>query len=483
MSAIPLEAAGGGKFDPITQLEAILKNWKPKQRIDLHGVVVDYMFRSGMSLYDVLKLNHGIYEEIFIRGSKEDQLNLLRSVLHSEDEFARLSGLCAASYPIVADRTQEVYPSRPGAGAGGVLEVLGALELLKRSDGRTVIWQLSDIHFGRFNVWLNDPKELGAAFGHALGLQPELKPDFVVVSGDVASKASDEEFRAFIQFCGYLGENLWGGACPQRILVVPGNHDTKWLEGGVSDRLARFAELVTAANCCITPFGDSLSSFSDPVVEVRRYGTGSDTTAPFAVVKIQDAALEIVLLVSAYYSGVVPAELRELVVGEITDASLRDKIIEHVRRDSGAISMEYLALLSKSLSATNLARIAVTHHHLVQYGAECCQNRLGFALLRTLFTKGIRVVLHGHVHMFEGRETLRTEIPELAYCIPCSTLSSQTWRGNPGFMVHVISNGGDRELRSFTWERSAGEFFGGDMLRPAYLAKLTGDRVAVLRPV
>jgi hypothetical protein len=95
---------------------------------------------------------------------------------------------------------------------------------------------------------------------------------------------------------------------------------------------------------------------------------------------------------------------------------------------------------------------------------------------------GLTYIKRDTVDKFGGKlRILRTEIPELAYCIPCSTLSSQTWRGNPGFMVHVISNGGDRELFSFTWERSAGEFFGADMLRPAYRAKLTGDRVAVGR--
>jgi predicted phosphodiesterase len=468
-------------FDPIAQLEAVLKNWQPKQHVDLHGVIVDYMFRSGMSLYDVLKLNHEVYEQVFIHGPKEDQLNLLKAVLHSDEEYARLAETCTVSFPIVADRIQEVY-SKVGAGQISKSELPGALELLKKDTNRTVIWQLSDIHFGRFNVWLNDPKELAASFSHAVGLQPELKPDFVVVTGDVASTASDVEFGSFVQFCVNLSDNLWGGLCPQRILVVPGNHDIKWLENGVVDRLARFAELLTQAGCCITPFGNSLSEYTNPRVEVRRYGIGSSTAPPLAVVKIQDAALEIVLLVSAYYSGVVPDELRELVVGEVTNASLRDRIVEQVRRDSGAISMEYLALLSRSLGPSGCARLAVTHHHLVQYGSECCQNRLGFALLKTLFSKGVRVVLHGHIHMFEGSEVLRTEIPELAYCIPCSTLSSHTWRGSPGFMVHVVSNGTDRELSSFIWERSAGEFFSADLLRPAYLAKLSGDRAAVRRP-
>jgi 3',5'-cyclic AMP phosphodiesterase CpdA len=66
---------------------------------------------------------------------------------------------------------------------------------------------LSDIHFGSLDTALLDP---------LVQLSHELKPNLVVVSGDLTQRARAEQFkqaRAFLR------------ALPQPQLVVPGNHD------------------------------------------------------------------------------------------------------------------------------------------------------------------------------------------------------------------------------------------------------------------
>jgi 3',5'-cyclic AMP phosphodiesterase CpdA len=66
---------------------------------------------------------------------------------------------------------------------------------------------LSDIHFGSVDT---------ALLGPLIQLSHELKPDLVVVSGDLTQRARTEQFkqaRAFLR------------ALPQPQLVVPGNHD------------------------------------------------------------------------------------------------------------------------------------------------------------------------------------------------------------------------------------------------------------------
>lgn len=72
--------------------------------------------------------------------------------------------------------------------------------------GRTIV-HLSDLHFGRVDPAI-PPALLLAVI--------ELKPDLVVVSGDLTQRARIEEFKSAAAFLAKL---------PARALVVPGNHD------------------------------------------------------------------------------------------------------------------------------------------------------------------------------------------------------------------------------------------------------------------
>jgi 3',5'-cyclic AMP phosphodiesterase CpdA len=71
---------------------------------------------------------------------------------------------------------------------------------------RTLL-HLSDIHFGRFEEVLRLPLLEAAA---------QLKPDLVVVSGDLTQRARPEQFQQAREFLDQL---------PRPLIVVPGNHD------------------------------------------------------------------------------------------------------------------------------------------------------------------------------------------------------------------------------------------------------------------
>ncbi|MBV8623270.1 MAG: metallophosphoesterase [Herbaspirillum sp.] len=71
---------------------------------------------------------------------------------------------------------------------------------------RTLI-HLSDLHFGRTDAAIIEP---------LIAQVHELKPDLVVVSGDLTQRARASQFRQARQFL---------DALPQPQLVVPGNHD------------------------------------------------------------------------------------------------------------------------------------------------------------------------------------------------------------------------------------------------------------------
>jgi 3',5'-cyclic AMP phosphodiesterase CpdA len=71
---------------------------------------------------------------------------------------------------------------------------------------RTLL-HFSDIHFGRFNYGQIDPL-LGAVEG--------IRPDVIVVSGDLTQRARPEQFQEAREFLALL---------PKPQIVVPGNHD------------------------------------------------------------------------------------------------------------------------------------------------------------------------------------------------------------------------------------------------------------------
>ena len=71
---------------------------------------------------------------------------------------------------------------------------------------RTLV-HLSDLHFGRVDPALIRP---------LISLIAQVKPDVVVVSGDLTQRARAEQFEEARRFL---------GALPQPQIVVPGNHD------------------------------------------------------------------------------------------------------------------------------------------------------------------------------------------------------------------------------------------------------------------
>jgi len=86
------------------------------------------------------------------------------------------------------------------------------------------IAHLSDIHFGA-----HDPRIVDAATAWL----EERRPDLVIISGDLTQRARVEQFRAASAWLNRLR------AAGLKLLVIPGNHDTKWSESGCT----KFKEL------------------------------------------------------------------------------------------------------------------------------------------------------------------------------------------------------------------------------------------------
>ncbi len=105
----------------------------------------------------------------------------------------------------------------------------------EKTEAMRTLVHLSDIHFGRIDYQLVDP---------LVKFVNELKPDVVVISGDLTQRARAEQFMEARAFLDRL---------PQPQVVVPGNHDV--------------------------PLYNILARFLTPLDNYRRYI--SDDLAPF----------------------------------------------------------------------------------------------------------------------------------------------------------------------------------------------------------
>lgn len=127
----------------------------------------------------------------------------------------------------------------------------------------------------------------------------------------------------------------------------------------------------------ITPFGTKTESFDG--VLVKCVNENPDTVPPIGIVTYTKHDIEFVLLVSPYFSGEVPEEVRTL-LKEPSDEAL----LNLLRVDEGSVNHEYLYELASLPQPEASIRIGITHHNPIQYGTERCANRLAPQLLRAL---------------------------------------------------------------------------------------------------
>src|SRR5688572_11344227 len=99
------------------------------------------------------------------------------------------------------------------------------------------ILHLSDLHFGSSADAANWYSQL------AFDLKYELKCsklDFLVYSGDIANKSVPNEYNAAEEFTKLICSGF--DLSPDRIVIVPGNHDVSWVLSKKSYKVRRSEE-------------------------------------------------------------------------------------------------------------------------------------------------------------------------------------------------------------------------------------------------
>ena len=415
----------------VDQLWVLLRRY-PQDGLDIEGLILDYLGRTNTTMDKVFDINHLIYTSLFTGTGLDRGLKLLSAVGDSE-VLAELGEKCKERYTVISDVVGEQL--RKGGGVNPAEQLIENPSVALGYTPQCIVWHLSDVHFGSFNKIEDDPRQLAYTVAKLAVDHPTVSPDVIVISGDVSSVAAPGEFGRFRLFCTELSLALWGRAYPERILVVPGNHDVTWGPDGTADRMARFADTM-GEDVCITPFGPAHSSFGGGRVEVDRSSPNPNIVAPFAVVRDHDKTIDFILLVSGYFSGAVPDAIRGC-LGAATGTFAEHQDL--LRTDKGEVSQEYLFHLSKQLTKSERLGIGVIHHNPVQYGKEISANALAPQLMETLWSRGVPVLLHGHIHLSEGKGDKRPATPGLSYPVPAPTLTSVTSAGSGrGLNVHFI---------------------------------------------
>lgn len=461
-------------FDAEKQLRELIAKY-PKElakdsiEVEISGVLLDYLGRAGQNIEDLLQRHPSLYESMFVAEQPSDStLTLVKAVLNN-DEARNHVRRASVRYGLkelteLIDRIDSERQLRSSPRSSSHADRLAN----HRVEG--VVWQLSDIHFGKLNSLGLSAADLAQALGDIVRTTPEFEPRLVIVSGDVSSTADPNELKEFLDFCESLGSLLWDDHRPRRFLVVPGNHETTWLKNGTADKLARFKKIVADSKKVVTPFwsGPKIESDSDGQVSVHHFdATESQGIPPFVLVRDKKLDLRILLLVSPYYSGFVPEAVRD-VLDRVQHGEEIDYLRDLLREDTGEISSRYISHIKNNVWKHESTTIAVTHHNLSQFGPEICRTQNAKTLLSTLAERDIQLVLHGHTHLMENRTAVRKPNPGEAYPVPCPSLSGVPSPGNMhGFMMHLIGPAGQpRRVTSVVWSIDESRSFTPD---PSYL--------------
>lgn len=263
---------------------------------------------------------------------------------------------------------------------------------------------VGDLHFGA----ASDIRQV-EALEHML---PELRPDAIVVSGDLTQRGRWGELqraRAFVRHAARMAP----------VHVMPGNHDVRWW----------LRPLIPFARDAIYAkyrryFGDDLA----PAMTVAGAGGGG-------------AVIAGALTSFGAAWGSLTWNPRDISV----KGHLPRKEIERAQALFAAAPAE-------------LARVLVVHHNVLRGGIS---RRMGLARWRTaqrrIVASGADLVLCGHDHE-ESAEVLDQHV----VVATAGTLTNRSRGGRPGSFNFITIDAASTQVTFFRWEAERGKFRASD---------------------
>lgn len=283
------------------------------------------------------------------------------------------------------------------------------------------ILQVADLHFGGSA----DIRQI-EALEHML---PELRPDAIVIAGDVTQRSRHGELQRARAFA-----NLAARMAP--VHVMPGNHDVRWW----------LRPLIPFARDVI--YKKYRSYFGHDLAPALTVGGGNGGGALIAGV------------LTSY--GISWGSLTFNPNDMAVKGHLPRKEIERVQ-----------ALFAAA--PADLARVLVVHHNVLRGQIS---HRMGLSRWRTAQRRiaacGADVVLCGHDHE-EGVELLDGKV----VVSTAGTLSTRTRGGRPSCFNLVTIDAASVQVTFFRWESEKGRFRASDTVAFARPSKPTEARVPV----
>lgn len=262
------------------------------------------------------------------------------------------------------------------------------------------ILHIADLHFGR----LADIRQIEALER----MIPDLRPDAVVIAGDVSQRARHGEFQRARAFA-----NLAAATAP--VYVVPGNHDVQWWWRP------------------FIPFG------KDVLYEKYRRYFGDDLAPTLTIPG--GAVIASALTSHGIAWGSLTTRVRDIAV----KGHLPKREILRVK-----------ALFAQSDPA--LARVLVVHHNVLRGDIS---QRMGLARWRRaqqrILESGADVVLCAHDHQ-EGADVLGGRV----VVSTAGTLSTRSRGGRPSCFNFVTIEPTAVQIALFRWEADRGRFHASD---------------------
>jgi hypothetical protein len=213
---------------------------------------------------------------------------------------------------------------------------------------------------------------------------------FVVISGDIVYRGVEEEFQEALAFCTAMGEKLQIPC--ERFIFSPGNHDVSWADAQIG-LARRFDNYLTFL---LQFYGEALFRKLYPLV-TWDFRVGSARPEPHEIIgvyRFDDHGISFVSMNSCVYE---------------TDQN-------HYGFIGGKQIKAVQAMMADS--STDSIAVAVLHHHLhpypdfgetdgtVKHWVDSSTIRDAGLVERFLERNGFDLVLHGHKHKAQLRETL-----------------------------------------------------------------------------
>lgn len=250
--------------------------------------------------------------------------------------------------------------------------MIGAMRGIGDKLSATVL-HVSDTQFGRYHRFDQADSLAAHLIRDAVALAEIGVPpiDLVILSGDIAERGKRPEYKQALAFTGQICKALELG--PERVVVVPGNHDVSW-----DLSVAAFAEWRDEH-----PDGDPPPPYAKKWKHYQDFVTSLHGQAAFTEEQ--------------------PYRLHRFDDLRIVVAAMNSTIQESHENHYGWCGRDQLRWFAGQLAAAEgMLRIGVLHHNARRRAQADNENLRDEGDLTAILDEHLDLLLHGHTH--EGKE-------------------------------------------------------------------------------